>query len=173
MGSDRGVRERGLLRKLLPRIIKASIWGFIMGGEALFMYLIPEVSEMFKSFLPVQETPLISLVAVFVAFEVAIQLLAGTVYRYALSIARALFSMIFLVYVTNGGIMALSFPMGEMPISIVFNFRTILAVFLIFSLISVVKNLLQTVNFLAEGAESPITISHKDGAIQKAGYQRP
>ncbi len=63
--------------------------------------------------------------------------------------------------------MTLSFPMGETAIRIVFNFRTILAVFLIFSLISVVKNLLQTVNFLAEGAEKPIIIPHKDGARQK------
>jgi hypothetical protein len=64
---------------------------------------------------------------------------------------------------TNGGIMKITIPPEMAPFgvgTIIFTveFRTILAVFLMFSLISILKNLIQAINFLSERAELPFTL---------------
>lgn len=162
MGEERSAR--GILRKVLPRLLKAAFWGFLMGGEALFAFRLPGFSEYMGAFLPAGEQFFFGFMVVFVLFEVAIQLLSGTIFKYALSIARALISMIYLVLVTNGGIMTMTIPPEMVPlgvgtISFTVEFRAILAVFLIFSLISVVKNLIQAIDFLSERAEQPVILA--------------
>ena len=101
---------------------------------------------------------------VFVLFEVAIQLLSETIFKYALSIARAFISMIYLILVTNGGIMKMTVPPEMVPlgvgtISFIVEFRAILALLLIFSLISVMKNLIQAIDLLSEKAEHPVILA--------------
>lgn len=154
--------DRNWLRILAPRILKATLWGFIMGGEILIpMFLMPDFTSQFEMFIPMKRTGLPAIAVVFVAFEVAIQLLDRTILRYALSIARSMISMMLLMIFTNGGIMALSIPSGALPpqassVQIVVDFRTIIAALLIFSLLSIVKNILQAVDFLSETAEQPL-----------------
>ena len=148
---------KSLLRKALPRVLKATFWGFLMGGEALLLYRMLEFGGQFASFFPSGEPSFLTFMVIFVSFEVAIQLLSGTIFPYVLGVARALISMVLLVYVTNGGIITITAPpdMGVM-IRFVIDFRTILAVFLLFSLATIVKNVLQAVEFLSERAEQPM-----------------
>ncbi len=151
------------LRIILPRVLRAAFWGFIMGGELLIPLYVFDFGEQLEGLLPAELFGFTSLVFVFMGFEIAIQLLHGTILQYALSIGRSVASMIVLVLMTNGGVMSLSFssssqlpiPAG-MVISFTIDFRTILGAFLLFSLLSVTKNLLQAINFLSQKAEEPV-----------------
>ena len=154
--------DKNWFKILAPRILKAALWGFIMGGEILIpMLIIPDFASQTGIIIPVGRTGLSTIAAVFVAFEVAIQLLDGTVLRYALSTARTIISMILLIIFTNGGIMVLSVPPSALPpqagsFQITVDFRTIIAALLVFSLLSIVKNILQAVDFLSQKAEEPV-----------------
>jgi len=154
---DEEIDMKSLLRKILPRVLRAAFWGFIMGGEALLLYNMPGFGGQFAGFFPSVEPLFLAFMVVFVSFEVAIQLLSGTIFPYALGVARALISMVFLVYITNGGIITIATPPETgMTIRFVIDFRTILAVFLLFSLVTVAKNVLKAVEFLSERAEEPM-----------------
>lgn len=151
------------LKLILPRVLRAALWGFIMGGELLIPLLMPEFGGEFERFFSISRFSFSYLAIVFITFEVAIQLLRGTIIQYALSMARALISMVTLILITNGGI--LSFTITSSPdiplppgMTIIFtvDFRVILGIFLLFSLLSVIKNLLQAVDFLSGKAEEPI-----------------
>jgi len=150
------INVKSLLKKILPRLLKAAFWGFIMGGEALLLYHILEFGGQFASFIPSGEPLFLTFLVIFVSFEVAIQLLSGTIFQYALGVARALISMVLLVYMTNGGIMTIAIPFEVITLHLMIDFRTILAVFLLFSLVTVLKNVLQAVEFLLEKAEQPM-----------------
>jgi hypothetical protein len=110
----------------------------------------------------VEQTGFSYILVIFIGFEVAIQLLKGTVIQYALSVARTMISMLILISVTNGGIMTLAVPQSpeapfaEVSISFTIDFRTVLSILLTFSILSVIKNILQAINFLSEKAEEPI-----------------
>jgi len=144
------------VKRLLGRILKAAFWGFIAGGEVLLFYQMPGFDEQFASFLPADEFLFLTFVIVFISFEVTMQLLSGTIFQYALGSARALISMALLVYVTNGGIMTIAIPFDVVTLHLMVEFRAILAVFLIFSLVTVVKNVLLAIEFLSGKAEQPM-----------------
>ena len=157
MDEERSIRRT--LRKIVPRLLKAAFWSFLMGGEALFFFLLPGFNEYLSTIFPVDKPFFLGILAIFVLFEVAIQLLSGTILKYVLSITRALISMIYLVFITNCGIITMSIPSEMVPyggiISFTVEFRAILSIFLIFSLISILKNIIQAITFLSERAELP------------------
>jgi len=150
---------------IIPRVLRAILWGFIMGGEMLLLLHLSQFAPQFggemMEALPIPETAGLSyFFLIFAGIEVAIQLLRGTIFPYALSMARSIISIILLVQITNGGIMTFTVqPPSEMAagtsISILFtlDFRPVLAVILLLSLISMVKNLLQAVDFLSQKEE--------------------
>jgi len=145
---------------LLPRVLKAALWGFIMGGEMLLLLYIVEAGGQFTKLLPIEEKGFSYLLIIFVGFEVAIQLLQGSILKYALSIARTLISMTVLVLITNGGLLTVTLQSSpelplppEMSIAFTIDFKAVLAVSLLLSLLGIVKNLLQAVDFLSEKEE--------------------
>ncbi|MCW4020099.1 MAG: hypothetical protein NWF14_02565 [Candidatus Bathyarchaeota archaeon] len=148
------------IRIILPRVLRATLWGCVMGGEMLIGLYFLGMSEMFTEFLPIDQTGFSTFLLIFVGFEVAIQLLRGTIFPYALSVARALISMILLVQITNGGLMSITFGQASglplppgMSITLTIDYQIILAAFLLLSLVSMVKNLLQTIKFVSEKTE--------------------
>jgi len=154
---------RDLAGILVPRILKAIIMGFIMGGEMLFLIAFPQIGGMLTQFFPGESTSISYFFLVFVGIEVAIHLLDGTIFPYVLSVARALISMYVLVVVTNGGMLTIPIPAtpeipipSEMAVSFTIDFREVLGIFLMLSLISLVKNMLQAVDFLSKKAEEPV-----------------
>jgi len=144
-----------LLEKILPRIIRAAFWGFLMGGEALIFYYLPAF-EQFENFVPAEGTPFIGLMAVFVLFEVAMQLLSGTVLRYVLGTARALTTMFILFYTTDGGVISQAIQFGPSTFEVTIEFKAVLAIFLALSLLVVFKNVMHAVEFLSEKGEEPM-----------------
>ncbi|RJS84530.1 hypothetical protein CW702_02365 [Candidatus Bathyarchaeota archaeon] len=156
---------RDWLSIILPRVLKAAFWGFIMGGELLIPLFLPGLGEQIEGLFPRSQMRFTHLVAIFVAMEVAIQLFDGTIIRYAISMARTIISMISLYLVTNGGIMTIKvsgmpgtpLPTGQ-TITFTIDFSPILGILLIFSILSIVKNLLQAIDFLSQKAEEPVDI---------------
>ena len=149
---------------IIPRVLRAIIWGFIMGGEMLlllyFPQFIPQLGEEAMEILPVQMTTGMSyFFLVFAGIEIAIQLLRGTIFPYALSTARSILSIILLIQMTNGGVMTIAIqPPPEaqmMGANIIFTlyFQPILGVILLLSLISMAKNLLQAIDHLSRKEE--------------------
>jgi len=150
---------------IIPRVLRAIIFGFIMGGEMLlFLHLskfAPEFGGEMIGFLPIQETAGLSyFFLVFAGIEVAIQLLRGTIFPYALSMTRSLISIILLLQITNMGIMSFTIqppPGAQMAAgtSIIFtlNFQPILGAILLLTLVSMIKNLLQAIDYLSKKEE--------------------
>jgi len=152
-------------RILLPRVMRAMLWGFLMGGEMLILLnLFGEMGQLLG--IPfVEPTDFQHFLLIFIGFEVAIQLLRGTIFPYALGIARALTSMTILVYITNGGIITMQVPSTpqiplppEMNITFTIEFKAILKATLLLSSLGIVKNLLQAVRFLSEKEEDPVIL---------------
>ena len=152
-------------RILLPRVMRAMLWGFLMGGEMLILLnLFGEMGTLLG--IPfVEPTDFQHFLLIFIGFEVAIQLLRGTIFPYALGIARALTSMTILVYITNGGIISMQVPSTpqiplppEMNITFTIEFKAILKATLLLSSLGIVKNLLQAVRFLSEKEEEPVIL---------------
>lgn len=150
--------DGGLLRWILPRVIKAAFWGFIMGGEAMLLYLSPGIREQVETFIPVGGVFFSGFMAVFIFFEVAMQLSSGTVLRYAFGMARALATMIALLYASHEGVVSQVIPLGPGEIRVTIEFRTILAMLLTLSLLAVFKNIMYAVDFLSQKSEEPIIL---------------
>ena len=151
-------------RIIIPRVLRAILWGFIMGGEMLLLLHLSEFAPQFggsmMESLPIREmTGLSYFFLVFAGIEVAIQLLRGTVFPYAFSMARSIISIILLIQITNGGVMTFTIhPPSEMAAgtSLIFtlDFQPVLGVILLLSLISMIKNLMQAVDFLSQKEEA-------------------
>jgi len=151
-------------RIIIPRVLRAIIWGIIMGGEMLillnFPQFIPQFGEGIMRYLPTSEMTGISyFFLIFAGIEVAIQLLRETVFPYALSMARSIISIILLIQITNGGIMSFTTQLPtEMAagtsVILTLDFQPILGVILLLSLISMIKNLLQAIDYLSQKEET-------------------
>ena len=151
-------------RIIIPRVLRAILWGFIMGGEMLLLLHLSEFAPQFggsmMESLPIREmTGLSYFFLVFAGIEVANQLLRGTVFPYAFSMARSIISIILLIQITNGGVMTFTVhPPSEMAAgtSLIFtlDFQPVLGVILLLSLISMIKNLMQAVDFLSQKEEA-------------------
>ncbi len=153
------------LRILLPRVLRAALWGFLMGGELLILLFIPDIGGRFQEIFPIEQTDLSYLLFIFIGFEVAIQLMRGTIIQFILGMARAVASIAVLLIVTKGGIMTFTMSsISDIPlptgivISFKVDFRAVLAIFLILSLLIIIKNLLKAIDFMSEKAEEPVLL---------------
>jgi len=151
---DEDADGKSLLKRVIPRAVKAIVWGFLMGGEVLILYGVsPEFRGFSSAVLPIEEQSFFGLMLFLVAFEVAIQFTSGTIFPYALSGARALILMAFFYYATNVGVISVGTPSGETPVRVIVDLRTVLAVLLMFSLLTLAKNVLQAIDFLSKKTE--------------------
>ncbi|NIV77867.1 MAG: hypothetical protein GWN39_03695, partial [Thermoplasmata archaeon] len=71
-------------------------------------------------------------------------------YSYALGMLRALITMMFLIYTTDGGVLSQDVSFGPSVIRVMIDFRPILAMSLLLSLLVMFKNIMRAVGFLAE-----------------------
>ena len=148
--------NRQLLWKILPRIIKAAYGGLLIGAPALVFYFMPGYVERLETFFPASGVYISGYLAMFILFEVVIQLLSGTVYAYAIGMFRALITMMILIYMSNGGVVSQAIPFGPSVIRVTIEFRPLLAISLSLSLLVMFKNIMSAVGFLAEKSEEPV-----------------
>ncbi len=144
--SELNVEERNwkaTLRKLVPRILKATILTAIMGFFLLAVWML--ISTFLTSY-----PSYLTLFAVFawatLIFTFAIRATEGTIYKYVFVIARPLFLIIYLIYATNGGILAID----VMKFHFTAEFIPLLALMIFVNFVTVAKGMLEAIEFTSE-----------------------
>jgi hypothetical protein len=93
---------------------------------------------------------LVSFAAVMVFFVVAGTLLSGTIFGYALGVARAIVIIAYFFAISDSGIISVTLPVAETPINLTVDISIILLMIISVSLLDVIRNILQALNFLTE-----------------------
>ncbi len=138
---------------MLPKALKATVKGAVW---FVLLYIIPTLflSDLAEEVLP-GYAQLISTFAIVIVFFVVIsELLAGTIFQYALNIGKALVFMAYFIYALNGGFLAFDFE----SIHIEADLRVYLAMLLTIDFLSLAKSLLQAIDFLAKKTERQLAI---------------
>jgi len=144
------VQTKSFARKFAPRIIKAALLVVI---TYLPLYFLSTFIEPFQSFFPWYGSLTNIFAAVFIVFLVVGVFTSGTIYQYVFGVARGLVSMIFFIYVLNGGIVALAVPIEGMGINIMIDLRVILAMLVLVCLLGIGKNVVQAIDFVSAKVE--------------------
>jgi len=144
-------QTKSFARKFVPRIIKAALLVII---TYLPLYFISTFIEPFQGFFPWYMPTTNLFAAVFMIFLVVGVFTSGTVYQYVFGVARALVTMIFFIYVLNGGIVALAVPVGGASVNIMVDLRVILAMLVLTCLLMIGKNVVQAIDFVSAKGET-------------------
>jgi len=144
------------VREVVKRVLDAAVWALIMGGEFLLIYRLTGVAEQMAPIVPQGELIITSLAAVFIAFEVAIRLLKGTIFSYALDGARAIASVAILAYTTNFGVVDMVMPLEGVTLRLSINFQPILAAFMLLGIVSLAKSIMEAVGFASKKLEGEV-----------------
>lgn len=129
----------------------------VMGVLWFFMlYILPSLlmSEMIEQVMPGYTQLLRTFAIIIVFFVVVSELLAGTIFQYALKIGKALVFMGFFIYSLNGGFIEFDFEM----VHIEADLRVYLAMLLTIDFLGLAKSLLQAIDFLAKKTEHQLAI---------------
>jgi len=139
---DTSLKE--LLKKLIPRVFKATIITTVVGACLLFSWLM--ISAALADWFPEYQM----LFAVFawatVFFTFAIRVTDNTIFKYCFIIGRAFFLIIYIVYATNGGILTLDF----MNFHFTLEFIPLLSLMILVNLLAMARGVLQAIEFTSE-----------------------
>ncbi|RLI27130.1 hypothetical protein DRO50_04880 [Candidatus Bathyarchaeota archaeon] len=138
------------LRKLAPRILKAALWSLMTGVVfflierflALFLFeLYPKAQNLFTVF---AWTIIISVFLV--------KFSEGTIFKYAFLVGRNFFLMLFFIYSTNCGVLTVEAAgfLQASNLRIELEFVPLVVLIVFSSLVSIVRNLVQAIDFLTE-----------------------
>ncbi len=138
-------------RKFVPRIIKAALLVII---TYLPFYFLSAFIEPFQSFFPWYAPTTNLFAAVFMILLVVGVFTSGTIYQYVFGVARALVTMIFFIYVLNGGIVALAVPVEGASVNVMVDLTVILAMIVLVCLLGIGKNVVQAIDFVSAKVET-------------------
>ncbi len=141
------------LRGILPKVLKATVMGLLW---FFLLYVLPTLllSELAEEAFP-GYTQLFSTFAIVIVFFVVVsELLAGTIFQYALNIGKTLVFIGFFISALNGGFLELDFE----TVHIEADLRVYLAMLLTINFLGLAKSLLQAIDFLAKKTERQIAI---------------
>jgi len=138
------------LKKLAPRILKAALWSLMTGVVfflierflALFLFeLYPKAQNLFTIF---AWTIIISVFLV--------KFSEGTIFKYAFLVGRNFFLMLFFIYSTNCGVLTVEAAgfLQASNLRIELEFVPLVVLIVFSSLVSIVRNLVQAIDFLTE-----------------------
>jgi len=143
---DERIRLKTLLKKIIPRILKASLLAIVL---YFLLFYIPTL--MMSSFIPSGYDLFIDIFAAMTIFFVFItQLASGTIFQYVFGATRALAFIIFFMQVLNSGAVTGNFE----AISILVDLRVFFAMLIAIELLEFGKNLFEAINFLSEKVET-------------------
>jgi hypothetical protein len=148
---------QSFLKKMIPKVLKATVkgllWFFLLFvlptsllGQ-LEMEALRGYTELFTTF---------AIVIVF--FVVVSELLAGTIFKYALDMGKALVFMVFFIYALNGGFMTFDLPLEIGMARIEADLRVYLAMLLTIDFLGLARSVLQAIEFLVGRTERQLTI---------------
>ena len=114
----------------------------------------------FSGMIPFDFSAFSSYLIVFIGFEIVIQLLRDTIFQHVFTVGRTILYMILIILESNAGIIqftpsSVGLPSGTNLVLTV-NFTTIINIFLLLSLLSIVKNMLQAIDFIQRKSEEPM-----------------
>lgn len=140
-----------LLRKILSRVAKAIVRGLLwfVSVYILPMLIVSYLSKLAPSIFKPYGFYLDMFIFIILFFVVATELLSGTIFQHALSIAEALILMVFFVYALSGGIITVDVANAH----VVVDLRIYLVMLLTIDFLGLAKDVLQAINFLSENAE--------------------
>ena len=146
------------LKLVLPRIIRIVLWSLLLFGGVTLLATISEST--FGGMIPFDFSAFSSYLIVFIGFEIVIQLLRDTIFQHIFTVARTVLYMILIVLESNAGIIqftpsSVGLPPGTYLVFTV-NITAIINIFLLLSLLSVVKNMLQAIEFIQQKSEEPL-----------------
>lgn len=146
------------LKLILPRVIRITLWILILFGGATLVSSLTE-SEL-GAMIPFELSNFTSYLLLFIGFEIVIQLLRNTIFQHIFTVARTIMYMILIVLESNAGIIQFTPPSEGLPLGtnlvLTVNITTIINIFLLLSLLSVVKNMLQAIEFIQRKSEEPM-----------------
>jgi len=146
-------RIQEFLKRLLPKVLKATVKGLFW---FFLLYFLPNLllSDLAQGIVPSYSELLFTFAVAIVLFVVISELLAGTIFQYALDIGKALVFMAFFIYALNGGF----FEFDLENVHIEADLRVYLAMLLIVDFLGLAKSLMQAIDFLARKTERQLTI---------------
>jgi len=150
-------KRKGLMNKLIPRVLKAALWGMF---TYVFVYYLPRLIYPMDLFPLAYNQFFYLFVGIAVFFAVVIKFFSGTIFEHAFSIARALILIIYFIAVFNGGVISLTMPMEETTVNLLVDLKVFLAILILMSLLEIGKSMFQLTNFLAKKAESSQLSTH-------------
>jgi hypothetical protein len=138
--------DKAAVRKIVFKALKATVKGilFYMVYFVLWSFISP-LAEFIPSLQQVVET----FVIIYVVLMILGELASGTIYQFFLNVAKALFVTLYLILELKGGAFSLTFN----NLNFFVDFRMVLAVVVLLSLLGIAKSMLQAVNYLSEKAE--------------------
>lgn len=145
------LNSKFILKTVVPRILKAVLWGSLI---YILVYYLPSI--LFPSeILPfdyASELASFTIIAVF--FAVAGVLFSGTILGCGLGVARAIIIIAYFFAVSDSGVINITLPVAEVPINFTVDISIILLMIISVSLLDIVRNLLQAVTILNEKSTS-------------------
>jgi hypothetical protein len=134
------------LKQLTFKALKATLKGILFYAAyfILWMFLAP-LSELIPNFQQTVET----FVVIYLIFMIVGEITSGTIFKHFFDAAKALFVICYLILSLKGGI----FSVDYQNLSLVVDFRPLIAIVTLLSLFGFAKSILQAINFLNEKAE--------------------
>jgi hypothetical protein len=141
------LNSRFILKKVVPRVLKAVVWGSL---TYVIVYYLPLI--LFPSMIiPVDfSSEVVSFAIIAVFFAVAGALLSGTIFGYGLGVARAIIIIAYFLSISDIGIISVTLPVAEVPLKFIVDISIILLMIISVNLLDLVSNILQALTFLTE-----------------------
>jgi hypothetical protein len=141
------LNSRFILKKVVPRVLKAVVWGSL---TYVIVYYLPLI--LFPSMIiPVDfSSEVVSFAIIAVFFAVAGALLSGTIFGYGLGVARAIIIIAYFLSISDIGVISVTLPVAEVPIKFIVDISIILLMIISVNLLDLVSNILQALTFLTE-----------------------
>jgi hypothetical protein len=137
------IAERKSYRGLIPRIAKAAL---ATAAISILLFAVWIFISMFFSGFPEYLVLFAILAWATIFFTFAINVSEGTIYKFIFVIARALFLIVYVAYATNCGILTLSLKEFHFTV----EFVPLLALIIVIGLLSLVKGVLQAIEFTSQ-----------------------
>jgi len=141
---------KSILRRIVPRILKAVLWCLLIGVG--FLLLESFLALFFFDFYPEAQKLFGIFTWTILVFAFLVKVSEGTIYKYMFMIGRSFFLILYFIYATNGGaltVRASEFFEGA-GLYVTLQFAPIVVLLVLGSLLTMIKDIIQAINFLTE-----------------------
>ena len=139
--------SRTKLKQLTFKALKATIKGILFYSAYLILWMLFLAS--LSGLIPNLQQTVETFVVIYVILMVVGEITSGTIFKHFFDAAKALFVICYLILSLKGGI----FSVGYQNLSLVVDFRPLIAIVTLLSLFGFAKSIFQAINFLNEKAE--------------------